>query len=328
MMKFLSLAILTSLCYEAAARYSETRHKPIPSKPGQMDKFGSKEERIVNGEEVDPPGKYPFMVNGGSCGASLIAPNLLLSAAHCAGYITKVNIGAHNVTNNSEDRESFFIKRYVTHPKYNYPKYDFMVLEIDGVSGYSPIELDNGTTVLSEGEDLIVMGWGLTSTGGVMSDVLLEVELDAMTNEDCNSLYSGVITDEMICATRTINGITYDSCQGDSGGPIISKADGRQIGVVLWGDDCADPNFPGVYARVSSVIDWINVYIADWYNPCTSDDQCIPKSDCLVGTCNSSVCAYKVGNGVEYDLEIFTDDYPTDLSWMIFDYLTQQKFPL
>ena len=43
--------------------------------------------------------------------------------------------------------------------------------------------------------------------------------------------------------------------QGDSGGPIF--VDGVQVGVTSYGVRCADSYFPGVYARVTTYLDWI-----------------------------------------------------------------------
>ena len=51
-----------------------------------------------------------------------------------------------------------------------------------------------------------------------------------------------------------------DSCQGDSGGPMVTLTDGGHytiIGVVSWGRGCAMETAPGVYARVTQVMDWI-----------------------------------------------------------------------
>ena len=103
-----------------------------------------------------------------------------------------------------------------------------------------------------------------TSSGGSRSAVLMEVEVDVKSQESCNNVYGDWITNRMICASRSTGSIIKDSCQGDSGGPLIDKLTGKQVGIVSWGKDCADPNYPGVYSKVQSEIDWINSYIYLW----------------------------------------------------------------
>lgn len=52
--------------------------------------------------------------------------------------------------------------------------------------------------------------------------------------------------------------------QGDSGGPLVLKNNvWVQAGVVSFGHGCAEPNFPGVYTRVSQYQDWINNQISN-----------------------------------------------------------------
>lgn len=58
----------------------------------------------------------------------------------------------------------------------------------------------------------------------------------------------------MICAGDIENG-GIDSCQGDSGGPFTCG--GVHCGIVSWGEYCAYPEYPGVYAETSHFIDWI-----------------------------------------------------------------------
>lgn len=238
------------------------------------------EQKIVGGTEAEP-GSYPYQVAlllGGSlmCGGSLVDKDWVLSAARCCGA-QQVLIGAHDLSDSSETRELIDIEWQTPHPKYDCMTFDndYMMIKLKKSSIYTPVALDDGSSNLAAGDDLVIMGWGTTSSGGVLSDELLEATTDYMTNAECSTAYSNTeygelsITDNMMCAART----NIDACQGDSGGPIVVKSNGTddlQVGVVSWGIGCADPDFPGVYARVSEKIKWINNEIASGTAPSIS----------------------------------------------------------
>ena len=93
--------------------------------------------------------------------------------------------------------------------------------------------------------------------GGSISNALLRVEVPFVDAETCEDDYTGyAISDKMICAGEK----GKDSCQGDSGGPLVTYDNGEPVlvGVVSWGIGCAYEGYPGVYARVSAFVDWIN----------------------------------------------------------------------
>lgn len=110
------------------------------------------------------------------------------------------------------------------------------------------------TSLVSPGATALVTGWGATSEGGSSSDNLMALYVPIVSNADCKSAYGqGAITARMICAGYTQGG--KDACQGDSGGPMIVA--GELVGVVSWGYGCARPNYPGVYANVYYLSDFI-----------------------------------------------------------------------
>ena len=123
----------------------------------------------------------------------------------------------------------------------------------------SPICLPNPRQNYEQRE-AVVAGWGTLNTGGISPSTLYEVDLMTITNTQCttNTQYKMEdITPAMICARRP----GKDSCQGDSGGPLMAYEGGGRyfsiIGVVSWGYGCALEDAPGVYARVTHQLEWV-----------------------------------------------------------------------
>lgn len=233
--------------------------------------------RIIGGDEATV-GQYSYIVSladdvGHFCGGSLIAPDVVLSAAHCQGGEYKAVIGRHAL--DSDEGEEIPVKSEVPHPNYNpvLTGNDFMLvfLETPVVNqDVSFVKLNSDTSSPEIDEAVTVMGWGDIDAADEIfteTNVLMEVEVNVISNEECErsegavgsfpASYHDEITDNMLCARDS----GEDACQGDSGGPLVlkgrSNSEHVQVGVVSWGIGCANADFPGVYSRVSSAYDWI-----------------------------------------------------------------------
>lgn len=95
-----------------------------------------------------------------------------------------------------------------------------------------------------------------------MPSILQSVKIDIFSHDYCmsQSNYGEIIDKTSEFCAGDMQGGT-DSCQGDSGGPVIC-IDGKNqpvlYGVVSWGYGCASPKYPGVYGKVSAIIDWLD----------------------------------------------------------------------
>lgn len=160
---------------------------------------------------------------------------------YCYGHTDKAYIGRDDLTN---DAGGMF-------------DYDLMTIKLKESSSFIPVMLDNGYSDLSYGFDVAVMEWGTTSFGGASSNIMMEVEEATVSNSQCNTDYGVGIMDVMMCASRS----GKDCCQRDNGGTLIIKGEDAskdsQIGVVSWGNCCADADFSGVYVRSSTQVEWI-----------------------------------------------------------------------
>ncbi|XP_031328602.1 trypsin alpha-like isoform X2 [Photinus pyralis] len=221
--------------------------------------------RIVGGVDVNIE-DYPHQVSlqfldVHDCGGSIIAPNLILTAAHCTDHLVQFLSIRYGSSLMEEGGSVIKVAQKFDHPSYD-PitfDYDLSILKLVSDIKASPkaqiIDLVPYNTE-EGGRRAFVSGWGALYTDGPSPKQLQVVELNEEDREACKKAYGGKkITDRMIC----FNNPGKDSCQGDSGGPLV--ASGAQVGVVSWGYGCADAKYPGVYSHVDNA--QLRMYIED-----------------------------------------------------------------
>jgi len=222
--------------------------------------------RIIGGDSADY-NEYPFaqvaVFTPGSCSGSLVAPDIILSAAHCSGPIGYVLIGAHNMS--GMDDEILIIEKQIIHPSYDEDTnvFDVIIIKLLSSTKVQPVRINDDPSFPTAGDSLTVVGWGRNESSpanatGVFPQTIQELEMTYIENEECQEIWltspddDGVpITSDMLCAT-TSGAHDKSPCYGDSGGPIFrltdddSSSEFVQVGVTSWGDgECI--GFPGVF---------------------------------------------------------------------------------
>lgn len=217
------------------------------------------------------------------CGASLISPKSVLTAAHCIqdkGLDAPMSpsdgllfLGKHNLYDRNElgfqIRE---IKHFMIHPEWkpnDKKSYDadLCLTEMESAVKFSnlvrPICLWNGPENIENvvGLNGVVTGWGTNEAGKLNPEFPKKVNAKIISDVECLRSHVGFT---YLTSARTFcaGGNGENPCKGDSGGGFVLKSGNRWFirGIVSSGlirDNSCDVSKATVFTDVAKFMHWI-----------------------------------------------------------------------
>ncbi|XP_050319517.1 phenoloxidase-activating factor 2-like [Bactrocera neohumeralis] len=232
--------------------------------------------------------EFPWMVaiyaNTGNqkvfkCGGSIIAPNVILTAAHCLSdkqtAPLMVRAGEWDLETTQEPlmHQDARVSEIIVHESFSrstiFNDIALLILEtpFTFAPNVQPICLPEAGTIF-DNKRCFATGWGQDKFGkhGAYQHILKKIELPVIPHAKCQTQLRVTrlsryfqLHNSFMCAGGELG---KDTCKGDGGSPLSCPDPNNperylQAGVVSWGIECGVENIPGVYANVAQLREWI-----------------------------------------------------------------------
>ncbi|MEM1413324.1 MAG: trypsin-like serine protease [Myxococcota bacterium] len=197
----------------------------------------------------------------GSCSGALVAPEAVLTAAHCVRALDGRARRVRRVRMGNRSTQAIRVAEARVHPRYDpaHPErgFDVAVLRLVEGARATPIALVRDDARFAQGEPLRVWGFGRTRARGAGGPRLREARLELLSPFHCFHGDVRAMARTRSCAASPRAGV----CPGDSGAPVLAAVEGelRQLGIVSLAIDrtrrCQES--ATVMTRVAAFADWI-----------------------------------------------------------------------